>query len=369
MEKQVFEFDKEINKNSKNRKAKKSSLKRLGGVLKIAVVTFLITVLVSTFVACDFFGGKENTNKPNEPDSGIVVPGEDGNESGDENGNQEKPTEPEDPEDPDDPDKPIDPIEPEDPTKPDPDPEPEPEPEPEPDPDPKPDPSDEPKDITEVDEIDEINKFGDEAIKILNKNYLDGIALKLIGKGMTADDFENAVFEWMIVDYENEMINQLQVKVHYTRANGDLTYFQVGKVVFNKGYSINDILNNNIQDVVYSSAFRSIPGISTKNIPVNAPLGNLVINKVNGTNIQNQGDIWCSIGSVFPEAGKEYRPITVYQISNNQVQKYELIVEAPTIKVDEIMQNINDGKFKGKGSCTTEYTFEGLKIEQESNTK
>lgn len=337
----------------------------------LVFLTVILTVAVMTFAltACSFAttdGSKDNTSNVTDDDkdntgevtddgNGDVDAGgnEGGNDEGGADGDETTPEEPENPEEP---------VEPADPEEPEPEPEPEPTPEPE-EPDPE-DPEEDtaPADITEVETIDELLLFADEATAILNENYLDGLALKVLGKGMTADDFKNATFEWMIVDYEDNMIKELQVKIHF---DWGTTRFSVGKVLFNQSYTINQIVNGEATDVVYSDKYRG-PGISETTRIENQELGNLVINVVNGTDTttQNEGDIWCSIGSLWAESGKEYRTIKVYQINENQVQKYELIVEAPTIKVDEIIQNINDNKLHSSTpTCETMYTFTGIVIE------
>lgn len=324
-------------------------------------LTVILTVAVMTFAltACSFAttdGGKDNTSNVTDDDkdntgevtddgNGDVDAGgnEGGNEEGGADGDETTPEEPENPEEP------VEPVDPE-----------EPEPEPEPTPEPEPDPSDEPQDITEVDEIDEINKFGDEAIKILKDNYLDGIALKLIGKGSTAEDIESS--EWFITKSEGNNVKELQVKVCYI--NGNSRLLKVGKVTLNQDYSVSDILNGKATNVSYSQIYQGA-SVALNTIETNKDLGNLVINTVNDTNIetQNEGDIWCSIGNAIASGGKTYRTIKVYQINENQVQKYELIVEATTVNVNEIMQNIKDGKTKETPTCETMYTFTGIVIE------
>lgn len=327
----------------------------------LVFLTVILTVAVMTFAftACSFGatdGGKDNTSDVTDDDkdntgevtddgNGDVDVGgnEGGNDEGGADGDETTPDDPEKPIDPEDPEQPVDPDDPENPVDPE-----------------NPD-KNEPQDITEVDEIDEINKFGDKAIKILKDNYLDGIALKVIGKGMTAENIDSA--EWLITKSNGNTIKELQVKVYYY--SGDIKLFKVGKVEFNEDYNVSEILSGKAQNVTYSKIYQG-PQISKENITINAELGNLVINVVNGTDTttQNEGDIWCSIGSPSPEGGKEYRPITVYQIDENSVRKYILIVEAPTIKVDEIIQNINDNKLHSSTpTCETMYTFTGIVIE------
>ena len=63
--------------------------------------------------------------------------------------------------------------------------------------------------------------------------------------------------------------------------------------------------------------------------------------------------------------GKEYRIISVYQITENGVEKYELTAEAPSADPASIMSNIQNGLYnKSSISQLTEYTFAGEKIEQ-----
>lgn len=334
----------------------------------LVFLTVILTVAVMTFAftACSFGatdGGKDNTSNVTDDDkdnTGEVT--DDGNgdvdAGGNEGGNDEvgadgDETTPEEPENPEEPVEPADPEEPE--------PEPEPEPTPEPEPDPEdPDEDTAPADITEVETIDELLLFADEATRILNNNYLDGIALKVIGKGMTAENIDSA--EWLITKSNGNNIKELQVKVYYY--SGDIKLFKVGKVEFNEDYNVSEILSGKAQNVTYSKIYQD-PQILKENITINAELGNLVINVVNGTDTttQNEGDIWCSIGSPTPSGGKYYSTITVYQINDEYVLKYQLKAEAPTVKPDDIIQSINDAKTIGTPTCETMYTFTGIVIE------
>ena len=334
--------------------------------LVFLTVILTVAVMAFAFTACSFAttdGGKDNTSNVTDDDkdntgevtddgNGDVDAGgnEGGNDEGGADGDETTPEEPENPEEP---------VEPADPEEPEPEPEPEPTPEPEPDPE-DPDEDTAPADITEVETIDELLLFADEATRILNNNYLDGIALKVIGKGMTAENIDSA--EWLITKSNGNTIKELQVKVYYY--SGDIKLFKVGKVEFNEDYNVSEILSGKAQNVTYSKIYQG-PQISKENIEANKKLGNLVINTVNGTNTktQNEGDIWCSIGGISFESGKEYRTITVYQITENCVYKYELKAEAPTVNVEEIMQNIKDEKTKGTPTCETMYTFTGIVIE------
>lgn len=330
----------------------------------LVFLTVILTVAVMTFAftACSFGatdGGKDNTSDVTDDDkdntgevtddgNGDVDAGgnEGGNDEGGADGDETTPEEPENPEEP------VEPADPE---------EPEPEPTPEPEPDPEdPDEDTAPADITEVETIDELLLFADEATRILNNNYLDDIAENTIGTD-TAKYITQT--EWYITDSNNNRINEFQIKTYYTLGS---QFFKICRLTFDDFYSIQEILNNEAKVLSYKIAYTLKGSMSTSTIEANKELGNLVINVVNGTDTttQNQGDIWCSIGSLFAQGGKEYRPITVYQIDENSVRKYRLIVEAPTIKVDEIIQNINDNKLHSSTpTCETEYTFTGIVIE------
>ena len=335
----------------------------------LVFLTVILTVAVMTFAltACSFAttdGGKDNTSNVTDDDkdntgevtddgNGDVDAGgnEGGNDEGGADGDETTPDEPENPIDPDDPEKPIDPEDPEQPVDPD---------DPENPVDPENPDKNEPQDITEVDEIDEINKFGDEIKQVFNDRYLNSV-VKEIGKTASVDNIVDGSIEWRINSNGNN-ISSLQVSFYYI-ANNAIS-LRVANINTNNN-SINDIINNKVTVSDISLEDLSI-GTAISNIEANKELGNLVINVVNGTDTttQNQGDIWCSIGSLFAQGGKEYRTITVYQIDENSVRKYRLIVEAPTIKVDEIIQNINDNKLHSSTpTCETEYTFTGIVIE------
>lgn len=330
----------------------------------LVFLTVILTVAVMTFAltACSFAttdGGKDNTSNVTDDDkdntgevtddgNGDVDAGgnEEGNDEGGADGDETTPEEPENPEEP------VEPVDPE---------EPEPEPTPEPEPDPEdPDEDTAPADITEVETIDELLLFADEATRILNNNYLDDIAENTIGTD-TAKYITQT--EWYITDSNNNRINEFQIKTYYTLGS---QFFKICRLTFDDFYSIQEILNNEAKVLSYKIAYTLKGSMSTSTIEANKELGNLVINVVNGTDTttQNQGDIWCSIsGTVIPKDGKEYRTITVYQIVENCVKKYSLSAEAPTVKVDEIIQNINDGKYRGTPTCETVYTFTGIVIE------
>ena len=318
------------------------------------------------FTACSFAttdGGKDNTSNVTDDDkdntgevtddgNGDVDAGgnEGGNDEGGADGDETTPDEPENPIDPDDPEKPIDPEDPEQPVDPD---------DPENPVDPVNPDENEPQDITEVDEIDEINKFGDEIKQVFNDRYLNSV-VKEIGKTASVDNIVDGSIEWRINANGNN-VSSLQVSFYYNK--GGVYSLKVANIDANNT-SINEIINGNVQASNIKLESMSISVIAS-NIEANKELGNLVINTVNDTNIetQNEGDIWCSIGNAIASGGKTYRTIKVYQINENQVQKYELIVEATTVNVNEIMQNIKDGKTKGTPTCETMYTFTGIVIE------
>lgn len=329
-------------------------------ILTVAVMTFALTAC--SFGATD--GGKDNTSNVTDDDkdntgevtddgNGDVDAGgnEGGNDEGGADGDETTPEEPENPEEP---------VEPADPEEPEPEPEPEPTPEPEPDPE-DPDEDTAPADITEVETIDELLLFADEATRILNNNYLDDIAENIIGTD-TAKYITKT--EWYITNSNNNKVKEFQIKTYYTLGNSQ--YFRICRLTLDNYYSIQEILNNKAEVLSYKIAYNG-SSISTSNIEANKELGNLVINIVNNaedTETQNEGDIWCSIqGDSTAIGGKDYRVISVYQITENQIQKYEITVEAPTINVEKIMQNIKDGKTIGTPTCETMYTFTGIVIE------
>ena len=222
--------------------------------------------------------------------------------------------------------------------------------------------SDFPKSIYEVDEVDEINLFADEFIQILNENYMDDLAKQFIGRNGVAEDIDSA--EWYITNSNGkDQIKELQVKVYY-----DYSYtkhFKVGKVTFNKEYSVQDIIKGNATDLTQSVAYQN-SSVTIDNIEANLALGKTVIQTIDPDNTL-EGDIWCSIGSASPSSGKTYRPITVYQITDNGVEKYYMVAKAPSSKPESIIANIESGKYTTT-SQSTEYTFSGKKIEQTSKS-
>lgn len=219
-----------------------------------------------------------------------------------------------------------------------------------------------PGSIDEVDEVDEINYFADEFTQILNETHLESLAKQFIGRNGTADDISST--EWMITNSNNnDQIKELQVKVYYDY--GTTRFFKVGQVTFNQAYSVQDIINGNATDATYFVAYRDSE-IALNDIVNNTDLGKTVIQTIDANN-NLKGDIWCSIGTAGVEGGKTYRNITVYQITDEGVQKYSMKTEAPSVDPDSIIDNINNGLYdKDYTSQSTEYTFAGEKIEQAS---
>lgn len=331
----------------------------------LVFLTVILTVALMTFAftACSFGatdGGKDNTSDVTDDDkdntgevtddgNGDVDAGgnEGGNDEGGADGDETTPEEPENPEEP------VEPADPE---------EPEPEPTPEPEPDPEdPDEDTAPADITEVETIDELLLFADEATALFNERYLTDV-VKLIGKTASVDNIVDGTTKWRI-NADGNTVSLLQVSFYYDK-NGSI-YLQVGNLQISDLSTINGVINNDLENIDIELKLLSIGGASLNTIESNAELGNLVINVVNGTDTttQNEGDIWCSIGSPTPSGGKYYSTITVYQINDEYVLKYQLKAEAPTVKPDDIIQSINDAKTIGTPTCETMYTFTGIVIE------
>ena len=217
-----------------------------------------------------------------------------------------------------------------------------------------------PGSIDEVDEVDEINYFADEFTQILNETHLESLAKQFIGRNGTADDITST--EWMITNSNNnDQIKELQVKVYYDY--GTTRYFKVGQVAFNQAYSVQDIINGNATDASYSIVYEGSQ-VALNTNGKNTDLGKTVIQTIDADNTL-EGDIWCSIGSISFSNGKEYRPITVYQITENAVEEYYMVAEAPSADPASIIANIQEGKYTTT-SQSTEYTFAGEKIEQTS---
>ena len=217
-----------------------------------------------------------------------------------------------------------------------------------------------PGSIDEVDEVDEINYFADEFTQILNETHLESLAKQFIGRNGTADDISST--EWMITNSNNnDQIKELQVKVYYDY--GTTRLFKVGQVTFNQAYSVQDIIKGNATDATYSVAYRDSQ-VALNSIVNNTDLGKTVIQTIDPDNTL-EGDIWCSIGPSGVLNGKTYREITVYQITEKGVEKYELRAEAPSADPASIIANIQEGRYTTT-SQSTEYTFAGEKIEQAS---
>ena len=215
-----------------------------------------------------------------------------------------------------------------------------------------------PGSIDEVDEVDEIKYFADEFTQILNENYMDDLAKQFIGRNGTADDISST--EWMITNSNNnDQIKELQVKVYYDYSN--TKHFKVGKVTFNKAYSIQDIISGNASDYTLSVPLKNTK-VSYEDLKNNTDLGKTIIQAIDADNTL-EGDIWCSIGSASPSNGKTYRPITVYQITENGVEEYYMVAEAPSADPASIVANIQEGRYTTT-SQSTEYTFAGEKIKQ-----
>lgn len=330
----------------------------------LVFLTVILTVAVMTFAftACSFAttdGGKDNTSNVTDDDkdntgevtddgNGDVDAGgnEGGNDEGGADGDETTPGEPENPEEP------VEPVDPE---------EPEPEPTPEPEPDPE-DPEEDtaPADITEVETIDELLLFADEATALFNERYLADV-VKLIGKTASVDNIVDGTIKWRI-NAEGNTVLSLQVSFYYYKNNMGSMSLKVANFKVMNSSSINKIVNDKVVEEI-SLASISI-GVAVSSIESNAELGNLVINVVNGTDTttQNEGDIWCSIGGSRPSQGKYVTQITVYQIIETRVYRYQLTIRTPhaTIAPADFIENINDNYGAEK---ETMYTFTGIVIE------
>lgn len=226
--------------------------------------------------------------------------------------------------------------------------------------------SDFPKSIYEVDEIDEINYFADKFVQILNETHMESLAKQFIGRNGTPDDIEST--EWLITNSNNnDQVKELQVKVYY---DTDTTrYFKVGKVTFNQAYSVQDIIKENAIDVTYSVAYRDTQA-ALRDIENNTDLGKTVISTIDPDNTL-EGDIWCRYYQgppIHDEEGYWYSyPVTVYQITEKGVEKFEIMVKIRQSDhdrdVDKLINQIKAGLYSSK-TQTTEYTFTGMKIEQ-----
>ena len=196
-----------------------------------------------------------------------------------------------------------------------------------------------PDSIDKVDEVDEINLFADEFTQILNENYMNELARRLVNRYADANSIEKA--EWLITNNNDTQIKELQVKVYFN--DNGTRYFKVGKVSFNQAYSVQDIIKGNATDLTYSVAYQN-SSVTIDNIEANLALGKTVIQTIDKDNTL-EGDIWCEIGSIMFSGGKEYRIISIYQITENGVEKYEITAEAPSADPASIMSNIQNGLY------------------------
>ena len=351
----------DVRKNKGSRPA--GRLKRVFTVIAIAVITMALIFSVA--------GCGEEENKDDNATPGITVPEAPADPSADTDDPSADEDDPViDPDDPViDPDDPV--IDPDDPVI-DPDPEnpgedlppedipPEDVPPEDVPPEDKPpeeenpgqeDPSTEiPGSIDEVDEVDEINYFADEFTQILNENYFNDI-VSLIGKTASVDNVVSDSVSWRI-NGEGNNISSIQVSFKYN--NGNRLSIQIGNINFNNQH-VNDIINGKATANV---ALENIAiGISQEDATNNIDLGKTVIQTIDTDNTL-EGDIWCSIGGVN---FSNERVITVYQITENGIEKYELTAEAPSANPASIIANIQEGKYTTT-SQSTEYTFAGEKI-------
>lgn len=224
-----------------------------------------------------------------------------------------------------------------------------------------------PGSIDEVDEVDEINYFADEFTQILNDNYMDELARRLVNRYADANSIEKA--EWLITNNNDTQIKELQAKVYFN--DNGTRYFKVGKVSFNQAYSVQDIINGNATDLTYSVAYQN-SSVTIDNIEANLDLGKTVIQTIDADNTL-EGDIWCSYSFGWPGHDDDgywnYHPITVYQITEKGVEKFNMTVKTRQHDhewgVDVLINQIENGLYSSK-TQSTEYTFTGTKIEQAS---
>lgn len=346
------EFEKVETKKKKNRGIVKSHKKNK--LAKIATV-LLIASLISIFAGCTSSCNPDKDD-PSIDDPGIITPVPDPDDDKDdeeiENPGDEEENPGDEEENPGE-DLPPEDIPPED-IPPDDKP-------PEENPGNPEIPSDEdiPDSIDKVDEVDEINYFADEFIERVNQNYGDALAKRMIGASATRKNLANA--DWSISQGSDKGISQIEVKTTYE--SGLDTIIRVGTITFDQEYSIQDILNGNAGSPIVARAYNA--SVETTNIDDNTDLGKTVIQTIDADNTL-EGDIWCSIGSVFADGGKMYRPITVYQINNNKIEKFTLIAEAEGTSDPAIIKNNIESGLYTTTSQSTEYTFAGEKIEQAS---
>ena len=348
------EFEKVETKKKKNRGIVKSHKKNK--LAKVATV-LLIASLISIFAGCTSSCNPDPSIDdpgiveplPDEPDDPVIDPDDPVIDPDDPVIDPDDPViDPDDPViDPDDPvidPDPSDPTDPDDPENPG-------------DPEIPGDEAPEYEDCKTVDDILASNGNISSFIQDLKNNYLDNLSKYLIGRNGTADSFDSV--EWYVANNSNNEINGLYANVYYTQGNSK--YFKVGKVSFDAVDTVQDIINGNLNNVTYSVDYQN-PQSSFANIENNTDLGKTVIQTIDADNTL-EGDIWCSIGGLMASGGRDYRIITVYQITENGVEKYELTAEAPSADPTSIIANIQEKKYTTT-SQSTEYTFAGEKIEQ-----
>lgn len=222
-----------------------------------------------------------------------------------------------------------------------------------------------PGSIDEVDEVDEIKYFADEFIQILNDNYFSNI-VKLIGKTASVDNVVNDSVTWRINGEKNN-ISSIQVSFYYNK-NGS-TSLQVGNITFENN-KVNSIINGtNNTDI---SLERISIGVTQEDKKNNTDLGKTVIQTIDADNTL-EGDIWCRYSFGWPGHDDDgywnYHPITVYQITEKGVEKFNMTVKTRQHDhewgVDVLINQIENGLYSSK-TQSTEYTFTGTKIEQAS---
>lgn len=211
-----------------------------------------------------------------------------------------------------------------------------------------------PGSIDEVDEVDEINYFADEFIERVNQNYGDALAKRMIGASATRENLANA--DWSISQGSDKGISQIEVKTVYQVDND--TMLRVGTITFDQEYSIQDILNNNVNSPSVSRVYAISTPSST--MDTNLALGKAVIQTIDADNTL-KGDIWCKIVRQTPSNGQYIIDVTTYQITENGVTQYDVSIRMPhgSNNADEILKYIDNIE---KTSTQTAYTFAGEKI-------
>ena len=217
--------------------------------------------------------------------------------------------------------------------------------------------SDFPKSIYECTTIEQIRQYyADEFDSVMYANYFDSV-LSEIENFPSIDKVRINSITWRISAH-GDSIDSMQVSFYYNLYSSALS-LQIANITFDNK-NVNDIINANSNPFV-ARAIISV-GVTEEDEKNNTNLGKTVISTIDPDNTL-EGDIWCSIGSISFSDGKEYRPITVYQITETGVEKYYMVVEAPSTNPESIIVNIQAGKYTTT-SQSTEYTFTGMKIEQ-----